>query len=110
MTAKIVLELEADWQDVKSTAVHLFDEGVAEGVVVGKAIINAGKVVFNGLKPTLLSEFVHIVTTGLTDYQGGDLAAAEAAVMNMASADLQAALSALKSGWIQVLIGMVKGL
>jgi hypothetical protein len=82
--------------------------GVAE--VAAKAIFNALKIVFDGLKPTLLSEFITIVTTGLADLEDGDLATAETAVLNLASADLKAALTTLGSGWIQALIVMAKGI
>jgi hypothetical protein len=83
-------------------------EAFAEGLAV-KAWL-AFKVIVLGMAPGLLVEFQALVVKVLADIASGDLADIEAGVLNLASAELKAALAGLGSQFTQALIVIVKAL
>ena len=83
-------------------------EAFGEGLAV-KAWL-AFKVIVLGMAPGLLVEFQALVVKVLQDVAGGDLADIEAGVLNLASAELKAALADLGSEFTQALIVIVQAL
>ncbi|HEY2481588.1 MAG TPA: hypothetical protein VGI30_05255 [Caulobacteraceae bacterium] len=93
-------------QDLKAWAIAADD--YAEGLVT-KAWL-AFKIIVLSLAPGLLTEFRGLVAKALGDIESGDLADIEAGVLNLASAELKAALQGLGSQFTQALIVIVKAL
>jgi hypothetical protein len=93
-------------QDLKAwtAAADEFAEGLAT-----KAWL-AFKIIVLSMAPGLLTEFRGLVTRVLADVASGDLADIEAGVLNLASAELRAALQGLGSQFTQALIVIVRAL